>query len=147
MVNAPALRLGLFLCPLRFDRNRGYTNMPPASTVAVFTHGKRLSANLVPVAFHPCRRLMLLCEGPALALLPVPPLQRLPAGRLYLIPHLAVLGDYVVIHGLSMLIDAFHILSPLSIRTWLCCRKYPRAADSSLHTLPLLSLRVHRDYV
>ena len=52
---------------------------------------------------------MLLCESPALALLPVPPLQRLPAGCLYLIPHLAVLGDYVVIHGLSLLVEAFHI--------------------------------------
>lgn len=55
---------------------------------------------------------MLLRKRPALALLPVPPLQRLPAGCLYLVSYLAVLGDYVVIHGLSLLIDAFHILSP-----------------------------------
>lgn len=40
----------VFLCPLCFDRNRGYTNIPPAFAVAVFTHGKGLSANLVPVA-------------------------------------------------------------------------------------------------
>ena len=111
LVNAPALRLGLFLCPLCFDRNKGYTDIPLASVVAVFTRGKGLSANLVPVALHPRRRLMLLCESPAFALLPVPPLQRLPAGCLYLIPHLAVLGDNVVIHGLSLLIDAFHVLS------------------------------------
>ena len=55
---------------------------------------------------------MLLRKRPALALLPVPPLQRLPAGRLYLVAHFAVLGDYVVIYGLSLLVDAFHILSP-----------------------------------
>lgn len=115
LVNAPALRLGLFLCPLCFDRSKGYMNIPPVSVVAVFTHGKGLSANLVPVALHPRRRLMLLRKCPALTLLPVPPLQRLPAGRLYLIPYLAVLGDYVVIHGLSLLIDAFHILSFLPV--------------------------------
>ena len=54
---------------------------------------------------------MLLCKRPALALLPIPALQHLSAGRLYLIPHLAVLLYHVVIHGLSLLIDAFHILS------------------------------------
>lgn len=42
--------------------------------------------------------------------------------------------------GPVRLVYAFHGLSPLSIRTWLCCRKYPQAADSSLHTLPLLFL-------
>ena len=56
---------------------------------------------------------MLLRKRPALALLPVPSLQGLPAGRLYLVSHLAVLGDYIVIHGLSLLVDAFHTLSPL----------------------------------
>ena len=115
LVNAPALRLGLFLCPLCHDRNKGYTNIPPAPIVRVFTHGKGLSANLVPIAPQPRRRLMLLCKSPALALLSVSPLQRLPAGCLYLIPYLAVLGDYVVIHGLSLLIDAFHILPFLPV--------------------------------
>ena len=55
---------------------------------------------------------MFLGERPALALLPVASGYRLPAGRLYQLPHFAVLGDNVVIHGLSLLIDAFHILSP-----------------------------------
>lgn len=84
--------------------------MPPVSALVVFTHGKRLSANLISVTPQPCRRLVLLRESPALALLPVPPLQRLPAGCLYLIPHFPVLGDHVVIYRLPLLVDAFHIL-------------------------------------
>lgn len=58
---------------------------------------------------------MLLCECPALALLPVPALQGLPAGRLYLIPYLAVLLYYVVVHGLSLLVDALHALPFLPV--------------------------------
>ena len=58
---------------------------------------------------------MLLRKRPALALLSVPALQHLPAGRLYLIPYLAVLLYHVVVHGLSLLIDAFHILSFLPV--------------------------------
>lgn len=58
---------------------------------------------------------MLLCKRPALALLSVPALQYLSAGRLYLIPYLAVLLHHVVVHGLSLLVDAFHILPFLPV--------------------------------
>ena len=33
LVKAPALRLGLFLCPLRFDSDKGYTNIPLVAIV------------------------------------------------------------------------------------------------------------------
>ena len=50
MVNAPALRLGLFSCPLCHNRNKGYTDIPPVPILRVFTAGKILSAYLVPIA-------------------------------------------------------------------------------------------------
>lgn len=68
----PAARA--FPCPPYCERNREYTNIPPVPAAAVFTHGKSLSANLVPIAPQPRRRLMFLRERPALALLSVPAL-------------------------------------------------------------------------
>ena len=61
-----------------------------------------------PVATDPEVRLVFLGECPAFELLPVPPLQRLPAGCLYLIPYFLVFLHHVVIDGLSLCVLHSH---------------------------------------
>ena len=64
---------------------------------------------------------MLLRKCPALALLPVPALQHLPAGCMYLVPYLAVFFDYVVVHDLPLLVNAFHVQSSNTLSSIISC--------------------------
>lgn len=78
---------------------------------------------------------MLLRKSPALALLPVPPGNDLAAGCLYQITHLVMLYDAVIIDGLPLLIDGFHILPFLPVQ--------PIGQLLNLH-FQIISLSLHR---
>lgn len=74
MVKAPAYGRGFSPALCAAIETRGIRIYPPIPVVRVFTAGKSLPANLVPIAPQPRRRLMLLRKCPALSLLPVPAL-------------------------------------------------------------------------
>ena len=93
---------GAFFCPLR---SGGYTYIPPADISSVFSLGKKLSSDDVPVPLQPCHGLMLPCEGSALALLPVPSGDDLPACGLYELAFFPVLDDLIHIDRLALLVD------------------------------------------
>lgn len=116
-------------------------NIPPALICAVFTPGKKLSYDFVPIAYKPCPRLVFLGKSPALALLPVPPGDGLAAGRLYLIPDFIVLDNAVIIDCLALAVDCFHsstsfVLSP---------RPADRAAFESTLSICLFAPYTHGD--
>lgn len=55
---------------------------------------------------------MLPDERPCLLLLPVPALEHLPAGRLYLIPGHSVLVHHIIVDRLSLLVAQPHFSAP-----------------------------------
>lgn len=71
---------------------------------------------LVAVPLQPCTSLMFLGEGPALALLPVPSGDDLPAGRQDDPADLPALLHGVVINDLSRLVLVLHICSSLPVK-------------------------------
>ena len=93
---------GAFFCLLRSGK---YTNIPPAVISSVFSLGKKSPSDYVSVPLQPCHGLMLPCEGSALALLPVPSGDDLPACGLYDPAFFPVLDDLIHIDRLALLVD------------------------------------------
>ena len=99
MVKPPPPGRGFFSAHDKAEDIRIY---PPALICAVFTPGKKSPLAYVAVAYKPRPRLVFLGKSPALALLPVPPGDDLPAGGLYEPAFFSVLDNLIHIDRLAL---------------------------------------------
>lgn len=74
----------------------------PTLICAVFAPGKKLSYDFIAIAYKPRPRLVFLGKSSALALLPVPPGDDLPAGGLYEPAFFSMLDNFIRIDRLAL---------------------------------------------